>query len=385
MKKIVFAVASLFATLAGCNAIIGTRDLYLGDAGAPGDGGATGDAIASRDGGDGAVSTCKEGDPSLQSDKANCGRCGHDCLGGDCTAGACKPVRISAETRVFGLALLDDKVYFTGNGSQAVYRMKKDGTEATKIAASSTPWGIAADKDAVYWVNNTFGAGADAGAAAGALFECKHATGCGPNGTYLAEASTPIDVAVFGNRVYFSENSGVSVTAYTKGAGTQTIASVGSPFKLATDGAHVYYLSAASNLNRVPVAGGTIELVGAAPGDLVGGGVFLGNGRVFWTSMSKTGAGTVRSASTATLADQTAYPNDGVQPFCITADAKNVYWGTLGAQDTVTGAVYSCPLTGCTKPTVLMSDLDRVEDVEVDDTGIYVALYTGGVFRLAKP
>lgn len=383
MKKIVFAVASLFATLAGCNAIIGTRDLYLGDAGAS-DAAGNVDAVAPKDGGDGAVSTCKEGDPSLQTDKANCGRCGHDCLGGECAAGVCKPVRISAETRVFGLALLDDKVYFTANGSQSIYRMKKDGTEATKVAASSTPWGIAVDKDAVYWVNNTFGAGADAGAAAGALFECKHA-GCGPNGTYLAEASEPIDVAVSGNRIYYSESSGVSVTAFTKGGGTQTIASVGSPFKLATDGTHVYYLFGGSSLNRVPAGGGTVEVVGGAPGDLVGGGVFVGNGRVFWTSMSTTVAGTVRSASTTNISDQTAYPNEGVQPFCITADAKNVYWGTLGAKDTITGAVYSCPLTGCTKPTVLMSGLDRVEDVEVDDTAIYVALYTGGVFRLAKP
>lgn len=384
MKKIVFAVASLFACVAGCNAIIGTRDLYLGDAGAS-DAGSNVDAVASKDGGDGAVSTCKEGDPSLQTDKANCGRCGHDCLGGDCAAGVCKPVRISPESRVFGLALLDDKVYFTGNGSQSIYRMKKDGTEATKIAASSTPWGIAVDKDAVYWVNNTFGAGADAGASAGALFECKHSGGCGPNGTHLAEASTPVDVAVFGNRLYFTESSGVSVTAYTKGGATQSIASVGSPFKLATDGTHVYYLSGASSLYRVPVAGGTAEAVGGAPGDLIGGGVFVGNGRVFWTSMSASGPGTVRSASTATITDQIGYANEGVQPFCITADAKNVYWGTLGAKDTITGAVYSCPLTGCTKPTVLMSDLDRVEDVEVDDTGIYVALYTGGVFRLAKP
>jgi hypothetical protein len=153
------------------------------------------------------------------------------------------------------------------------------------------------------------------------------------------------------------------------------------------DDTYVYYKSIANLLQRSPLAGGGAQTpVGDARGSAISGGVAVKGGRVFWTAGDlKDTPGTVRSADTADLLSQTSYFNDAVLPNCIAVDATTVYWGTQGNVGTVTGAVYACPITGCTTAKKLLSNLDRVQDIEVDDDAIYVGLFSGGVLKLAKP
>src|SRR5580698_9953333 len=84
-----FACA-LFLALAptGCNLILGLTDVPVpNDAGASSPSNALGDAGAD---GDVGSSTCGD----TRSDSHNCGRCGHDCLGGLCSASACQPMAL---------------------------------------------------------------------------------------------------------------------------------------------------------------------------------------------------------------------------------------------------------------------------------------------------
>src|SRR5262245_42716600 len=70
-----------------------------GDAGPPADATAP-DGTAAGDGADAAMcvppetlcdGTCRQ----LDNDPANCGSCGHDCLGASCTAGLCEPEELA--------------------------------------------------------------------------------------------------------------------------------------------------------------------------------------------------------------------------------------------------------------------------------------------------
>jgi hypothetical protein len=66
--------------------------------------------------GGGGAAPCDPG-ADHASDPKNCGACGHDCLGGACTSGACQPVAIGAATdETPALLFLDDTyVYWTNH------------------------------------------------------------------------------------------------------------------------------------------------------------------------------------------------------------------------------------------------------------------------------
>src|SRR5579859_7451290 len=84
--------------LAGCRAVLGIEDgTPLPDAGGI-DGGGT-DAATDVTPAD-APPPDASGDANpcgadLRNDPVNCGACGHDCLGGECSAGRCQPVTLS--------------------------------------------------------------------------------------------------------------------------------------------------------------------------------------------------------------------------------------------------------------------------------------------------
>lgn len=78
---------------------------------------------------------------NLQSDPANCGACGHDCLGGGCVTGQCMPAAVAeSSSHDFNLFGIDDKLlYYTQTEGPAVglssaYRVSKSGIGATGSA-----------------------------------------------------------------------------------------------------------------------------------------------------------------------------------------------------------------------------------------------------------
>ena len=85
-------------------------------------GGAITDGGGATDGGAPVGGGCQS---TLANDPQNCGRCGHDCLGGACVGGACQPSVIS--TKHPNRFVSDGKFLYFSLGTSLVYRMPVTG------------------------------------------------------------------------------------------------------------------------------------------------------------------------------------------------------------------------------------------------------------------
>jgi hypothetical protein len=77
---------------------------------------------------------------ALETDPKNCGKCGHDCLGGACKAAFCQPVEIGPLGKVAKLQTFNGKLYVAGCGSPApvVSRPTSGGSEVPVVPASTS-------------------------------------------------------------------------------------------------------------------------------------------------------------------------------------------------------------------------------------------------------
>ncbi len=87
-------------------------------------------------------------------DAEHCGSCGHSCLGGDCSAQVCQPLRLaSGEGAPTGITLDDDYVYYVCPRTEFVRRVPKSGGVAAQtIANNRVDW----PRDITYAVGYLF-------------------------------------------------------------------------------------------------------------------------------------------------------------------------------------------------------------------------------------
>jgi hypothetical protein len=178
VRRGVLAVVAIAGALVGCTTLIGTKDIFLatdeagggsdatggdadvGEGAVEGDGGARVDAPP-----DGTTADARScGD--TQSSSANCGSCGHDCLGGSCQAGVCQPIRIFASdagAQPWAIAVDGTNVYFTDiSGTKGnLYRMPKTGGGTTPMATTSDHliYDLKIDTARAYFTSGSFGNG----------------------------------------------------------------------------------------------------------------------------------------------------------------------------------------------------------------------------------
>jgi hypothetical protein len=426
-SKVAFALgASALATLAACSAIIGTRDLTLvdGDAG-PGtfpDGGPMKDGTVGsedsggtkgEDSGDGAQPS---GDAScgadLQTDPANCGACGHDCIGGACLAGQCQAWTLVPG--VFGsaeIALDATNIYWSGYSNGQILRAAKDGTGVTVLVTESgtQPIGTTIDDTNVYWVD---------GENPGSVQSIPKSGGDG-GATYLTPANleTPLSVAVDSQNIYWAEYYGNAIGRANKldGGGFGYIATgLNSPFAVTAGDASVFF--------------GTQDTVGRVPGDwpsvattdddagpfatiftsstLYVSGMTLAGPDVYWSEANAPGA--VVSAPQSGLGSGVpiAIASNETYPWNVAVDATNVYWTAEGPNSAassndpdlfVAGYVATCPIAGCPSsgPKMLATGLHNPRGIAVDDVAVYFTIFgnatgpfdpptEGSVMKIAK-
>jgi hypothetical protein len=368
-----FLVIAGALTIMACSALLNTREVVFdGDAGAglvdvrPN----LNDASAGDAANDGPLA-CSA---SLDADPKNCGRCGHDCLGGTCAAGKCGRVDISVTTGITSLALSDGVVYLASYANSTVSKVSKSGGAEVALGRCGGCRSVAVASD-----GKTVFAGGDSFDRQPIAFPLDGGVpvGIGSYAYITGLATTANGIAlVHQDGVYFTSENG----------STNNLLANDKQGRIATDERYAYYTSQSNTFNRVPILSGQIDRVGDSLGDLAGGGAFVRSGRVFWTSPSRTVVGFVASKKTD-LTDLVVYApgKSGLTPVAIASDDMHVYWVTQGlAFGPGLSELHQCPLSGCAESKVIASGFSVGTSLVLDDVSIFVG-HGDGVFRVAKP
>jgi hypothetical protein len=399
--RVLFMFVSL---LTGCAAILGVPDLTFdpdstqGRAdgstsdGSPNDGGAPGFDS-------GPSTPCDE--TKLQTDTKHCGRCGHDCLGGACTAGKCEPVVVQGGlTNPTTLVFDSTNLYVTSNGDGTVRRIPKGGGQVDVLArAQKNVHGIALDGQNLYWSNLTFGGDGGDGYWGG-VWHCE-LPACSTK-TSVVEAEYAGDVQYANGTLYFAENNDNKIRkVQPNGTGLTTLAEPNKPLYLAVDSEHVYFTTKNTTLKRVPIVGGMAQEVGPIEYGGEVGFVRLDAERVYWaySGYDPPYIGYVYGQSKSDLsAPKIVYGTANQGSIGVAVDDTNIYWTNgsvtdIGASLQRVGTILTCPKTGCVgEPTVVASSLLAPGALAIDGAAIYFLSYgsrlydaDGALLRVAKP
>jgi hypothetical protein len=298
------------------------------------------------------------------SDPKNCGRCGHDCLGGACANSACQPVTLAsgqnlpaylaldnanvfwtnsgdgtirsvpiaggsprlvatgAVPRVWVVAVTPDVVVWTENGGTRVAGVPRDGGSSYPIAtAQDAPRGITTDGVRVYWTNE----GPDAG-----FVESAKLDGTDPQ-VLTGQQGSSKDIAVANGWLYWANaDDGTIARMQTDGGGAGVVASAQpNAFGLALSNDSLYWTT--------HVDGGVIAhaktdgtgLTTLATGQASPRAIAVDATHAYWTNQND---GTIRRAAFAGGAPEIVASGQG-SPWGIAVDAASVYWA---ARDTGT-------------------------------------------------
>jgi hypothetical protein len=277
-----------------------------------------------------AVDFCED----TQSDSANCGACGHDCLGGSCAAGACQPVTLATATAPQGVAVDATNVYWTNSTTGEVEACAKSG-------CNSIPTTLVSDASVLY-----------------------------PQSIVTAAGS-------FYYLVYNFSNPGSVLACAASGCNNQptTVASnqIG-PSALAVDASNLYWTNQAGQVMQCELggcSGGPTALATGLGGPFSIGGLAVDAANVYWSDSSgivKCAIGGCNGQPSTIVASQQAYG--------LATDGENVYW-----TDYDNGFLYQCPNSGCAQPTALASGLSHPNNLAVDKAHAYWANGDGTIMR----
>jgi hypothetical protein len=347
----IVTVASSWAI--ACTAILGITDVPV-----PDDGG-TGRRDASASSSDAAA----DGPCGTEDDTHNCGHCGHDCLGGKCSKGACQPVFLidtDAGVSPAYLAQDDEFLYWTDIPNETVNRTSKSSGKTKVEQQSGGARAIAVDDAALYWGDYI------------GVWRCsKTACFAGEKPTLIANASDVASLAIDDQGIYWSEN-GLQILAAHKYGSSETGSVLwqgdASTEFVATDGQRVYFTADDGVLHGVGVDGGESVTTGDADGDASSFGIALNGGVVYWT-VSDVNHGVISETPTKSLGSSTLATAQR-EPIAVASDGNNVYWINAGNGAPNGAEIVECSILPQCSPTVIARGFSPLAIV-VDDVAVY--------------
>jgi hypothetical protein len=305
------------------------------------------------------ATTCGSTCVDLQTDKNNCGACGHTCEAG-CSGALCTPtVLTSGLGAPHAILVHGTTLYVANHGGVSVQMMSTlDGTGLKNFAASQLfPDRLATDGTSVFWTADA-NVATDPGGSIG--FGSIAQTQCAPGYTYCFLARnlpSPYGIALQGGTIFVTTLDATN-NGPTGCAGAWTSSVLSCP---ASTGCAV--TACATSGGPTVLASGQTQLAGIAADAQ----------NVYWADF---GAHEVRFCPQPTCAGgPKVFAQIAGSPFDVASDGSRVYF-----TDRTGGKLYACPTTGCGgSPTVLASGLDDPALVAVDAKSAYVTLYAGGV------
>jgi hypothetical protein len=377
---------------------------------------------------DGAVPSCAA---DLTRDSKHCGRCGHDCLGGECLRGVCQAVKLADGLAMpEGIAVSDTSVFVAEYRTNRIIKFVKTDVPSIctrvpepaqcvfldDVASVFKPTAVTVSGDRVYWANS----------GNNSVHEIRSCpvSGCGGKEALLVASLShyafdhlfgtevlPLDLVVRNGRVYWPESgNGALRSAPIDGGAVTTYLESGSfmPVAIAVDDTNVYFTDDTNQhptrIQAAPLDGrardGGVQVLASTPSRPFGL-ALASSGTLFWTvrRVEEVGDGLVQSAPKAGLPNEAepdaSFAREQVEPTHVIVDAKNVYWVQGGSDDAATGMVLMCPQTGCPAdgPVVLAAQQNVPRHLTADANAIYwsneglpgATTSSGQVWKVAKP
>jgi hypothetical protein len=335
-------------------------------------------------------------------DPMHCGRCGHSCLGGTCTAGVCQAFELGSVTDapLAYVATSDQHVFASTRitlTSQVggVWRIAKAGGKPELYSPLRYSRGIAVVGDKLYFVVDDYAADT------GGLYSCPvlGAAPCAP--TKIAPAESPSPIAVDnGHVLYGDDRPGKGLMLYAPPAAPTSFRDgYGFSTSFFVDGQASYYgttlyapLPTRAKVFEILADGGVDEKyaydnVHAASGRIIGN-----TNELYFTAYDydTTTGGVVRRIPRTGGAPCDVGGSGNKRPYGVYADGNRVYWTNLGdgASEPFTGgSLASCEQAGCcTTPKVMWTGDGQPEGITGDADAIYFTTYVkGSIWKIAKP
>ncbi|HET7540327.1 MAG TPA: hypothetical protein VFK05_10670 [Polyangiaceae bacterium] len=322
---------------------------------------------------------CNDYCTNYQSDKFNCGACGHSCQGGDCTAGVCQPFTLATTSKAVNLALSSSAVLWTTGGSVASVPSGGGAVSYLSSNSSGCLLGLATDGTNAYSIDIIGNCTTTPWLLSGSLFSVPlsggtkktidaSAGGYGfPNQPYRC-------LAVDASNVYFTSFDIGYVLQVAKADGKETVLAggvgtlgAGDPRAITVQGSFVYFADDDDGVRQVPIGGGSLVTL-APTQNMVIRYLATDSANLYYVL-----GGAVTKAAIAGSTPVTLVTSGATGPLAI--DASRIYY--LGAS-----TVMSIAKTGGTAVTLASGQTNPV-DIAVDATSVYWLTATQ-VMKIAK-
>jgi hypothetical protein len=397
----VFAIGCGGVLVGGCGSTY-HPDEAQGAADASADGGAT------SEGGAGDASDGSACGADLSVDPKNCGRCGHDCLGGACESGKCQGVQLAAPGGPLRHILLAGSSIFVSTSTRLVsevsglFRVPSGGGAPEQYAPQRHAEAMGVIGETLYYAVNE--SSPNPTGDLGGLYSCPLAGPAPCTPTLIVALDFPRALAVDRGRVFYNETNSSALMVYAPPGPptvfrTGTDGAVGLANNIYVDGDAAFVTASAlgppfpqsASVIELPLAGGQANAFSYV-GPLAHEGTLFGTpDSLYFTAFEYTGAtsGVVRRLPRGSGTPCDVGGSQQARPYGLHVDDRNVYWsnqGTGAALPFSNGSLAYCEKTGCcSTPTTLWKGAPQPTAITGDDTAIYFATYGGSIWKIAKP